>query len=1140
MLGIGAYLTTRYMESGICREAAGYMSSHSFKNFEMISSLGVSEASIEDIKNVEGVTDAEGVMQMTATVSRGYSKRTATILSETTRISFPEVVEGEMPTAENECAMAEDFSEKSGIKVGDTIKVQIKSGDMDYPLHRHKFVVTGLVKHPDYIHRKLTNVVVMPLAAFNEEVTDGYFTRVFVKSEDPSLDEFYSEEYLENSRPLYNDLEKFAEQLEGSRTEEFKKNAHAEIDAEWAKALAEFEKNQGKIDDGKKQLNSKLAEGRKKLNANQTKLNKKAKYYENLIKRAKKKVAEGKKKIRDAKKQIADAKKKIEEAKEQIKKAKEYIELIDKYIPDVKKYIEEMKKDYQEELEKSLKKLAMLEKLIAELDKYAEDSKEYREKAKEIAQFVKENADEVWAIAEKFSSDEVMAEAEKIRDVTEGKIDLTDIVSGLRSFCEKKDELLDLADEIIHDRFDGVVYFVDELRGYIEWLKEELEELKDYEEYLQKYEEYKKEIANKEKEIADKEKLIADKEKQIADGEALVKKWEKKISDGEKKLASEKKRYQGMIDDGWNRYYAAKKKYEAKLAEAIALLAENREKAEKKLEEARAEVDAVDCKWLVLDRTANPGFLDIKSQLQALNKTGTLFGVMFILITAMVCLSTLAIIIEEQKKLIGTVKAFGFHKSEVLGKYLLFGVTAAILGSILAFGIGSVLSQAVLNVYNGQRMYPYEKLTTVIRTGPTIIISLAMIAICALSSIIACSDILRSPASMLMKGETLSKNKAANKKKKESSQKGSLYSKLILRNMKDDKARVIVSTVIVAACCILIGLGVTVKMSFGGTVDKQANEVNNFDLRVDFTKAVTDEDKAAIDKVITDSGADYAEGMYDSRLYRSVDGVGVLNILCAKPDEIKDYIGTYLNGEKIVVPEDGILIPLKMAERNSLSVGDNITAYDSEVEEHEIRVAGTFNNYFARMSIMTPESYKTYFGEDYKSNCRYLHLNGADSKELRKAILAVNSNVSFDTPTSFRPAIEANAKLFNIVTYVTTGIAILMSFMILTNLANIFLTRKKTELSVMRINGFSIKQTKGYLAKESILTTAIGLVAGVLIGSVLTSFAIHMIEPIDFQFDRSFRWTAWAIAAGLEGLFALIIYSSTFRKVKNLNLRDIT
>ena len=151
----------------------------------------------------------------------------------------------------------------------------------------------------------------------------------------------------------------------------------------------------------------------------------------------------------------------------------------------------------------------------------------------------------------------------------------------------------------------------------------------------------------------------------------------------------------------------------------------------------------------------------------------------------------------------------------------------------------------------------------------------------------------------------------------------------------------------------------------------------------------------------------------------------------------------------------------------------------------------------------------------------------------------MNDDISFEVAEEFAKKFETASLLYNLIVMITTGIAILMSFMILSNLANIFLNRKKTELTVMRINGFSIKQTKGYLTRETVVTTAAGVVLGVIAGAIGTPFIIRTMEQPDLQFIRTFHAGAWAAAVALEVLFAVVIYSAVFRKVKDLNFRDV-
>ena len=137
MLGVGAFLATRYMETGIIREAAGYYSDRNFKDFELLSSLGASENSIEAIKAVDGVVDAEGVMEYDGSLQKGDYKKNVTVLSLTSRISVPLLTDGRLPSASDECAIGEDFAEESGVGVGDKVTIYLRTSGSDDPLHAH-------------------------------------------------------------------------------------------------------------------------------------------------------------------------------------------------------------------------------------------------------------------------------------------------------------------------------------------------------------------------------------------------------------------------------------------------------------------------------------------------------------------------------------------------------------------------------------------------------------------------------------------------------------------------------------------------------------------------------------------------------------------------------------------------------------------------------------------------------------------------------------------------------------------------------------------------------------------------------------------------------------------------------------------
>ncbi len=1187
---------TRYMAAGINARATSFYNDLNFKNFELISSLGITDEDIAQIKETEGVTDAEAVIRAGGSLTNGSINRDVTIISLTERISTPDVIEGNPPAAKDECMIGEDFAFLTGLRIGDRVKItmdDIQSSEMasdeevaeqesdeedadktageeknDNVLCSEEFTITGIMKHPDYVRRKSVDTVVLPLAAYNKDVTRGYYTHAFVKSEEPEGADIFNDDYFEKTAGTKKRLEELTETLAVDSAARAKQAAYDKIDEEWQKALKELEDAQNEIDDNEATLTSELAKARKDLEDARKELNKKVsdankkirdgekkiKESEKIIKDGEKKIKDGEKKIRDGEKEIKENEKKIKDGEKKLKESREYLELADKYLPEAEKYLEETRKTRETELKEAYDKLAYAQTILDALSKIKDkDSQEYKDKVLELAKVISDNQAALLDAQEYFKKDDVMDAAKKINDRT--GIDAEGAVTKVKDFDLPG---LILLSKEIQDGGGDYEKFVSDTTAYITSVNDELKKLDEYQEYIDKYKANRgdlyKELEKKEKELAAGKKELAAGKKELAAGKkelAAAKKelaaakeelaaGKKKLADSKTRLSAEKKKYEAQIRDGWSVYYSKKADYESKLEEAKALLAENREAAEEKLAEARAEVEKIECKWLVFDRRANAGYVDIKSTVRAIGSASLVFGILFMLISAIVCFSTLTIIIDEQKKMVGTVKAFGFHKGEILGKYLVFGVTAGIIGSLAGILVALGLSGVVLNAFNKTAMYHLGQVKSVITPGITIIASLLMIAVCAVATIIACTDILKSPASILMKGGT-SKKKKEKKKKTSSGRGGSLYSRLIIRNMLDDKVRVIISIIIIAFSTLLVGTGLSMKFGFDGMVKKQLSDVYHYDFKVDLGNKITNQDKAKLEAAMKNDGAEFLPASYESHIFHLGDRLDALNVLTADPEKLDGFFAVrdIKKGKQLAIPDDGVLAQKKMKESYGFDKGSTISVLNSDLDECSADVKGVFQNYVGRMAITSPDGYRAVFGEDPTYNCYYVKTAGGDSEKLQKDLLAVSGDISFEESTAFASTFESVTFMYNLIVIVTTVIAILMSAMILSNLANIFLNRKKTELTVMRINGFSIKQTKGYLTRETVVTTAIGILLGVLAGALAAPLIIRVLEQPDLQFVRTIHILAWVAAVAIEGLFSLVIYSIVFRKVKDLNFRDV-
>ncbi|MBO5513146.1 MAG: hypothetical protein J5961_00985 [Mogibacterium sp.] len=462
-LGFGVLFTTRYTSAGLDKEYGNFFRSRNFKDYEMLSSLGAAEENIDRIKETQGVVDAEGAMVINGTVTYDNKRRSAVVCSMTERVSVPEVIEGRLPEGKAECLVAEDMAENMDIKVGDKIAIRLQGssafGDKE-PLYSKVFTVTGLMNDPEQFSRNSVNRVRLPLEAYNKDATDGLYTEVFVRAEEPAKVSMFSEKYFEETADTKKALEELSIELSDNRTKGFKEAAYAEIDAEWAKAQAKLDKSQAKIDDYEAKLNSGLADGRDKLNGYQNKLNK----------------------------TVAKYKKKIKEAREAIAKARATIKMIDERLPEAEKYINEMREKYKAEVLDKLTEIAKLKAKLEELKRIAEITKD-NELLQKLAAFVIDNQQIFYDIRDFFASDEVQKIAEEIKKATDDEIDPTKIVNALASF--EVDKLVELADKIQNGdpAIEEIEEFINSLESFIKDCEDALAQLDKYDSYIKKYKE---------------------------------------------------------------------------------------------------------------------------------------------------------------------------------------------------------------------------------------------------------------------------------------------------------------------------------------------------------------------------------------------------------------------------------------------------------------------------------------------------------------------------------------------------------------------------------------------------------------------------------------------------------------------------
>ncbi|MCR5138451.1 MAG: hypothetical protein K6C12_15390 [Oscillospiraceae bacterium] len=543
--------------------------------------------------------------------------------------------------------------------------------------------------------------------------------------------------------------------------------------------------------------------------------------------------------------------------------------------------------------------------------------------------------------------------------------------------------------------------------------------------------------------------------------------------------------------------------------------------------------------WIVLDRRSNAGYTEYRSTIGAVRGAGLSFGMLFLLVTGMECFSTVSLLVEEQKKLVGTVKAFGFRRFEIRFRYTRFSVLAAVIGGALGFVLACGLGKLLLFLLDRTELYVFSADRLVLRPGLTLAVCAAVTVFCALVAGLACRQLLRSSADELMKGA--SSADAGFRWTEGHSRSKSLYTHLILRNMLREKGRVIMTVIVTAVSCILIGTGITVKLAYDGMNIRQLRDVCLYDLRIEPDAGTEEAVRRQLEAEMDALGVSWIPACCETRLFENGDRLDATLMLCAEAEQLGEIIGLTnpVSGLPLSPEDGGVLIQLRMAENLALSPGDSLTVLDARFKRVTAQVSGAFQNYQKRMVLLTPEEYAALFGTRSEANSYFVKLNGTDDQTLRDALMRVSPEIGFERADSFFEQYRSIAFMYNVVVLSVTVIAILITFVIFMNLSAIFISRKKRELIIMRINGFSLRRTRSYLIREIAATTVIGIALGVLAGIPTAGVVVRFMETPDIMFVREIQPLAWLIAAALESSFAVIIYGSALRKVRDWSVEDL-
>lgn len=1163
-IGIGGLMAMFNLEVAMKKKGNDYFKEHNLKDFEMVASAGITKEDVEEILKIPHVADAEPVFRSEGTIAGENGSGAITILSETERIDIPMLREGAMPKGLKECALNERALEEYGLKIGDTVFLYAQ--EPDGILKEKQFVITGKIDQPNYIGKN-EYLAILSNEAFDSDSTRGRYIALFIITDvDPKFS-IFSKSYKKYVNSVREELVLYAEKASDVRSKELKEELDREYDEKKEEADTKFAEAEETLIDGEKQLKEKIEEAEKEIAENEQKIIDGRAELDKEIAKAEKQIADAEKELKE---KLAAARKEIDDGRATAEKEFEnaYNELCiaeGKYAAALATYNDGKKKyeDGKKQIEDANRQL--LEKMDASsetINEYAAILTEALAGADDVLEEIENNHPEL-ADNEKWNSfrsniqmSELMVSVVMATDSQQR----VDFLKGLIQSIDLAYKELPFPDEIkagMEGLFDRIAQNhpkIAELKDSADKIKELIEAELSLPDAEKQIEEAKSQIADGRSKIdagwsaynakkAEVDAQLEQAEKDYAAGKA---EGEKKIADAKKELEQKKAESLAQLDDAEKQIGEAKEELAKTKAEKEKELQDGwdefhkqKENAEEQLEDAKEIIEeSADDNYLINGRNLTSSYTEYESSVNTIGKFELTFLPLFALVAGMVFFSTIAIIIDEQKKQVGAVKALGFYNKEILVKYIMFAGLGGLLGIILGMLLGLFLTNLVLHPVCDT--YSFGDVQIMIGWTQFAVLSSVSLAVGIFVAYIACRKLLKcsavglingsEPAGRMMKGRgRAGKGKAG---------KNGLYTKLIINNIRMDWERVMVSVLVMAGSCILIGFGYTTRFCFNFAKSRQLEEINNYTLQVVFNDDEADK-MEEVKKIVSDASGSSIECVYEVGLIDMGEKNEGLLLIGGDPEKIKERF-LIRNGfrKEIPIPEDGILLPEKCYGR--LHAPDEISLYDSKLHPYTAKVSGHYENYIGFVAFASVKTYETVYGKEYEPNCLFIGCDTLSEEELEQKILSVSGDAKIYRPDYLLTKGDNVSKLFNLCTFIFVALAVILTFMILINLTNILVNRRMKEMLVMRINGFTQSQTIGYVARESIFTFIISMIVGTIAGIFFGVGLVPVMEADQMMFVRTPFPLAWIYALVYNVVFIVLIDFMAFRKIVKTPVTEIT
>ncbi len=695
-------------------------------------------------------------------------------------------------------------------------------------------------------------------------------------------------------------------------------------------------------------------------------------------------------------------------------------------------------------------------------------------------------------------------------------------------------------------------------RSSLETAKAQLtEDTPGYEEMLAQIEAGLTEIAGAEAELNTKNAELEAAAGQLSSAESQLAAAKQQIEDGKNALAAA----EAELTDGENQLAAAKEQIEEKedqleaaeteLADGLLQYQENQSKfdeqmqdADDQIADAQSKIDEIEKpETYVLDRNTNVGYVCLKNDSGVVKGIANVFPVFFFLVAALICMTTMNRMVEEQRTQIGVLKALGFSEGRIMGKYLFYSGSAAISGTLIGYVLGIhffplVIITAYGIVYKMGGIYYVSDL-------PLALVSLTVAVLCSVGTTwLSCHKELKEVAADLMRPKAPKAGKRVFLEHVPFIWKRLKFlQKVSVRNIVRYKKRFFMMVIGISGCTALLVMGFGVRDSVVAVADQQYEEIQLYDIGVTLKdgKMPGEADLKSLDSVLEKENA---AGMY--AMEKTIDLVtdkgtkSIHMVAVENPDEVGDFISLHTKKqEPIAYPKEGeAVLSKKVAETYAVKKGDTILLRDSDNNEMHLKITGICENHIYNYVYIAPESYEKQIGDVVFKNVYVRLPDASDIHEVSAALMKADGVTAVTVNSDMLSRISQMMSCMNYIVIIIIICAGALAFIVLYNLNNINITERVREIATIKVLGFYPKETASYVFRENMVLTAIGCGLGLILGKWFHRFVMGEIQIDMVSFNVQINAVSYLFSVLLTMGFAWIVNCMMTGKLERINMAE--